>query len=176
MCLNFIGGEEIPVDVMKNLRREYGPFHPSVSLFPLSSIPHMFLERLKVCEKYFADLQMEAIDQHIQQFHFMSTADRKTHVQLRQLVVKSFVERFPLQPIKAEERIVPGVKLDGTQLSFTRGSMNDVPLSEAFNGRHQMGSYNQRQLNVHQGWFEKIQADEQFKFCPTPSASLQGQL
>ena len=176
VCLNFTGREEIPVDVMENLRKLYGPYHPSMSLFPLSSIPCMFLERLKVCEKYFANLQMEAIDQHIQQFHFMNAAERKTHTQLRQLVVQSFVERFPLQPIKTEERIVPGVKLDGTQLSYTRGPTNDVPFSESFNGRHQTGSYNQRQMNVHQDWLEKIQADEQFKFGPTLPASLQGQL
>jgi len=134
----------------------------------------MFLEKLKVCEKYFIGLQMEAIDEHIQQFYFMSAAERKAHNQLRQLVVKSFLERCPLQPIKRRECIVHGANLDGTQLSFTRGPTNDVPFNESFNGRHQMGSYNQRQLNLHQDWLEKIQADELFRFDPTQSGSLQG--
>ena len=174
VCLNFIGREEIPVDVMKTLNKEFGPHCPSTSLFSLSSIPSMFLEKLKVCEKYFIGLQMEAIDEHIQQFYFMSAAERKADNQLRQLVVKSFLERCPLQPIKRRERIVHGANLDGTQLSFTRGPTNDVPFNESFNGRHQMGSYNQRQLNLHQDWLEKIQADELFRFDPTQSGSLQG--
>ena len=174
VCLHFIGRENIPVSVMEKLCEEYGPHCPPISLFALASIPCLFLERLKVCEKYFIGFQMEAIDQHIQQFYYMSAAKRKDHNQLRHLVVKSFVERFPLQPINIEERIVPGVLLDGTQLSFTRGPTNDVPFNESFNGRHQMGSYNQRQMTLHQDWLEKILADELFNFHPTQSGSLKG--
>lgn len=123
---------------------------------------------------YFTGLQMEAIDQNIQQFYYMSSAERKAHGRLRQLVVENFVERFQLLPINKEEHLVPGTNLDGTQLSFTRGPTNDVPFSESFNGRHQMGSYNQRQETLNQDWLEKIQADGQFEFHPTQSRCLQG--
>lgn len=176
VCLDFIGREEIPAEVMEKLSTEYGPCNPSLSLFPLSSVPPMFLERLKVCEKYFTGLQMEAIDQHIRQFHYMSAAERKAHVHLRQLIVRSFVERFPLQPIRREDRMVPSTILDGTQLSVTRGPTNGVPFCENFNGRNQMGSFNQRQLNLHQDWLQKIEADELFQFSLTQSMSLQGKL
>ena len=174
MCLKFIGKQQIPSCVMEKLSNGYTAHCPLFSLFSLRSIPSMFLERLKTCQLYFTGLQMEAIDQNIRQFYYMSSAERKAHNHLRQLVVENFVERFHLQPINKEEHVVPGANLDGTQLSFTRGPTNDVPFSESFNGRHQMGSYNQRQANLHQNWLEKIQVDGQFKFHPTHSRSLQG--
>lgn len=118
---------------------------------------------------------MEVIDNHIQQFHFMSEAERKAHRQLQNLVVNSFLERFPLQPIKRVHRIVPGVILDGTQLSTVRGTKNGVHFDESFNGRHQKGSYNQRQINLHQEWIEKILEDGMFKRDSTQCSSLQGQ-
>lgn len=174
-CLKFIGKEEIPISVMEKLSKEYGAHCSSFSLFSLKSIPSPFLERLKVCEMYFTGLQMEAIDQNIQQFYYMSSAERKAHGRLRQLVVENFVERFHLLPINKEEHLVSGTNLDGTQLSFTRGPTNDVPFnSESFNGRHQMGSYNQRQETLNQDWLEKVQADGQFEFHPTQSRCLQG--
>lgn len=176
VCLKFIGKEEIPSRVMERLCKEYGAKCPSFSLFSLNSIPSMFLERLKACAMYFTGLQMEAIDQNIQQFYYMTSAERKAHSRLRQLMVETFVERFHLQSISKEDRVVPGANLDGTQLSFTRGPTNDVPFNESFNGRHQIGSYNQRQENLNQEWLEKIQADGQLKFYPTQSKSLQGRL
>ena len=176
VCLKFIGKEEIPSSVMEKLCQEYGAHCQSFSLYSLRSIPCVFLERLKACEMYFNGLQVEAIDQNIQQFYFMSSAERKAHTRLRQLVVEKFVETFHLQPISTEEHVVPGANLDGTQLSFTRGPTNDVPFSESFNGRHQMGSYNERHKNLNQGWLEKIQADGQFKFHPTQLRKLQGRL
>lgn len=176
VCLKFIGKEEIPSGVMEKLCKEYGTQCPSFSLFSLNSIPSMFLERLKACEMYFTGLQMEAIDQNIQQFYYMTSAERKTHSRLRQLMVETFVERFHLQSISKEDRVVPDAILNGTQLSFTRGPTNDVPFSESFNGRHQIGSYNQRQENLNQDWLEKIQADGQLKFHPTQLKSLQGRL
>ena len=121
-------------------------------------------------------VQMDTIDQHIKQFYHMSAADRKAHTHLRQLVVKSFTERFPLQPINREDRVVSGANLDGTQLSFTRGPSNEVPFNESFNGRHQTGSYNQRQMNLHQDWLDKTQADELFAFHHAQSGSLKGRL
>ena len=120
-------------------------------------------------------MQTEAIDYHIQQFHFMSEAERKAHRQLQKIVLNSFLERFPLQPIKREHRIVPGVILDGTQLSTVRGPTNGVHFDESFNGRHQKGSYNQRQINLHQEWIEKILEDGMFKLDSTQCSSLQGQ-
>ncbi|XP_068694889.1 cap-specific mRNA (nucleoside-2'-O-)-methyltransferase 2-like [Montipora foliosa] len=174
ICLSFAGREEIPSEVLEKLREEYGPECPSKSLFSLSSISAVFLKRLIACEKYFTELQMEAIDQHIQQFHFMSSAQRKANYQLRQLVVKKFMERFPVQQIKREDRIVPGTILDGTQLSVVRGSTNDVCLDDSFNGRHQRGSYNQRQMNLHQNWIEKIHEDDMLKLDSSQCLSFQG--
>ena len=49
---------------------------------------------------------MEAIDLNIQQFHYMTSAERKAHNQLRQLVVENYVEKFHLQPISEEEHVV----------------------------------------------------------------------
>lgn len=174
VCLHFTGREEIPADIMQKLREGFGACSPQMSLFPLTSIPSFFLERLKVCEKYFTGLQMEAIDQNIKQFHHMSARERKSHTKLRHLVVEAFVERFFLQPINREDRIVPGVNLDGTQLSFTRGPSNEVPFNEIFNGRHQIGSYNQRQRTLDQDWFENIQSDELVKLHPSQYQSLEG--
>lgn len=176
VCLKFIGKEEIPCGVMEKLCKEYCAHRSSFSLFSLRSIPCVFLERLKACEMYFTGLQMEAIDQNIRQFYYMSSAERKAHTRLRQLVVEKFVERFNLQPINKEGHVVPDANLDGTQLSFTRGPTNEVAFSERFNGRQQMGSYNQRQENLNQGWLEKILADGQLNFHPTGMRSLQGRL
>lgn len=174
VCLTFIGKEEIPSSAMEKLCEGYGEHCPSSSLFSLSLIPCMFLERLKACEEYFTSLQMEAIDQNIQQFYYMSSKERKAHAQLRQLVVENFIERFHLRPINEEEHVVPGAHLDGTQLSFTRGPTNNVAFRESFNGRHQMGSYNERNENLNQDWLEKTLADGQFQFHHTLLRSLQG--
>ena len=174
VCLTFIGREEIPSSVMEKLFEGYGEHCPSSSLFSLSTIPSMFLERLRACEEYFATLQMEAIDHNIQQFYYMSSREWKARAQLRELVVENFVERFHLKPINKEEHVVPGAHLDGTQLSFTRGPTNNVPFRESFNGRHQMGSYNERNENLNQDWLEKTLADGQFQFHPTQLRSLQG--
>lgn len=172
VCLQFIGKQQIPSCILDELKKDYTLNCPSTSLFSLQSIPAIFLERLKTCQTYFTELQMKAIDQNIRQFHYMTSAERKVHNQLRQLVVEHFVERFHLQPISEEEHIVMGTRLDGTQLSFTRGSTNYVPFVETFTGRHQMGSYNQRQGSLHQNWLDKIKVDHQLKFCPSHSRSL----
>jgi len=119
---------------------------------------------------------MEAIDQNIKQFYYMSSREWKAHAQLRQLVVENFVERFHVRPINEEEHVVAGAYLDGTQLSFTRGPTNNVPFRESFNGRHQMGSYNERNENLNQEWLAKTLADGQFQFHPTQLKSLQGML
>ncbi|KAK2555518.1 Cap-specific mRNA (nucleoside-2'-O-)-methyltransferase 2 [Acropora cervicornis] len=174
VCLGFIGKEEIPKEIIEILRKEYGSKCPATGLFSLSSIPLTFLEKLRACETFFTRMQMEAIDNHIQQFHFMSEAERKAHRQLQKLVVNSFLEKFPLQPIKREYRIVPGVILDGTQSSTVRGPTNGVHFDESFNGHHQKGSYNQRQNNLHQEWIEKILEDGMFKLDSTQCSSLQG--
>ena len=174
VCRTFIGKENIPSGLMEKLCEGYGERCPSSSLFSLSSIPSMFLERLRVCEEYFTSLQMEAIDQNIQQFYYMSSRDWKARAQLRELVVENFVARFHLKPISNEEHVIPGAHLDGTQLSFARGPTNNVPFRESFNGRHQMGSYNERNENLNQDWLEKTLADGQFQFCPTQLRSLQG--
>jgi len=176
VCLTFIGKEEIPSIVMEKLCEGYGEHCPSSSLYSLTSIPCTFLERLKACEEYFTSLQMEAIDQNIQQFYYMSSREWKAHAHLRQLVVENFVERFHLRPINKEKLVVPGEYLDGTQLSFTRGPTNNVPFRESFNGRHQMGSYNERNENLNQDWLEKTLADGQFQFHPTHLRSLKLEL
>lgn len=119
---------------------------------------------------------MEAIDLNIQQFHYMTSAERKAHNQLRQLVVENYVEKFHLQPISEEEHVVMSTSLDGTQLSFNRGPTNCVPFAETFAGTHQRGSYNQRQGNLHQNWLDKIKVDSQLKFCPSRSRTLQGKV
>jgi len=173
VCLAFIGKEKIPSSVMEKVCEGYGEHCPSSSLFSLSSIPCTFLERLKACEEYFTSLQMEAIDQNIKQFYYMSSREWKAHAQLRQLVVENFVERFHVRPINEEEHVVAGAYLDGTQLSFTRGPTNNVPFRESFNGRHQMGSYNERNENLNQEWLAKTLADGQFQFHPTQLKSLQ---
>ena len=119
---------------------------------------------------------MEAIDLNIQQFHYMTSAERKAHNQLRQLVVENYVEKFHLQPISEEEHVVMSTSLDGTQLSFNRGPTNCVPFAETFAGTRQRGSYNQRQGNLHQNWLDKIKVDSQLKFCPSRSRTLQGRV
>lgn len=159
---------------MEKLFEGYGKHCPSTSLFSLSSIPCTFLERLKACEEYFTSLQMEAIGQNIQQFYYMSSREWKAHAHLRHLVVENFVKRFHLRPVSEEEHVVPGAHLDGTQLSFIRGPTNNVPFTESFNGRHQRGSYNERNENLNQHWLEKTIADGQFQFHPSQLRSLQG--
>ena len=176
VCLTFIDKEKIPSSAMEKLHEGYREHCPSSSLFSLSSIPCVFLERLKACEEYFTSLQMEAIDQNIQQFYYTSSREWKAHTQLRHLVVENFVERFHLKPINEEEHVVPGAHLDGTQLSFTRGPTNNVPFRESFNGRHQVGSYNERNENLNQDWLDRTLADGQFQFHPTQLRSLQGTL
>ena len=161
---------------MEELCEGYGEHCPSSSLFSLSSIPCTFLERLKACEEYFTSLQMEAIDQNIQQFYYMSSREWKAHAHLRQLLVENFVERFHVRPINEEEHVVPGAYLDGTQLSFTRGPTNNVSFRESFNGRHQMGSYNERKEHLNQNWLERTETDGLFQFHPAHLRSLQGML
>lgn len=176
VCLRFIGEQQIPSCILEELRKAFTPHCLLPSLFSLQSIPGTFLERLRTCQKYFTGLQMEAIDLNIQQFHYMTSAERKAHNQLRQLVVENYVEKFHLQPISEEEHVVMSTSLDGTQLSFNRGPTNCVPFAETFAGTRQRGSYNQRQGNLHQNWLDKIKVDSQLKFCPSHSRTLQGRV
>lgn len=53
VCFIFIGKEEILSSLMEKLCEGYGEYCLFFSLFFLSLIFSMFLERLRVCEEYF---------------------------------------------------------------------------------------------------------------------------
>ena len=159
---------------MEKLKSVYSPNFPTRSLFPWHFIHGAFLERLKLCEKYFIGFQIKAIELHIQQFHNLRAAEKQVLFHLRQLVAQRYIEKFVLQPIRKEDCLVPGVYLDGTQLSFSRGPTNGVLFSESFSGRQQIGSYNERQQKLGQNWLDRFTADATFQVVPTRWTSLEG--
>ena len=174
MCLDYVGKENLPEGYMEKLETEYSPQSPKCSMFPQSVIPRNFLEKLMASEKYFTGLQVDAINVHVQQFGFMSQWDRRKLPQLRQHAMYHFVEHFNVTPITKEDRVVPHAHLDGTQLSYTRGATNNVPLSESFSGRHQTGSFNERQEKRTCRWLDSVGKDELFVFEAFQATSIKG--
>ena len=154
MCHGFKSLEALPDGYRAKLMQAFCGESPVNSMFPLSAIPEDFMSRLWHCEQYFINLQMDAILANIQSYEQMSHSQRQTLGQLRHLVAIDYIDRFSVVEIKKEDQFIQTSYLDGTQLSYTRGSASDVPVAEKFSGRHHTGSFNERQLKLHSDWLE----------------------
>ncbi|EDO44686.1 predicted protein, partial [Nematostella vectensis] len=75
-------------------------------LFPLNSIPREFLYLIKECQEYFINLQNQEISMNIQYFHHMNRLEKKQLFHLRKQAAGYYMEKFGVQPIAEEERVV----------------------------------------------------------------------
>ena len=164
--------EHLPEGYIGKLQEHFSPKTPTCGMFYQSSIPPNFLEILKTSQEHFTGLQIDAISMHVKQFTWMSQWEKRSLSHMRQYAMAHFVARFHIVSIPREEHVVPRLYLDGTQLSYTRCTASNMPLSESFSGRHQTGTFNERQEQKAEKWLDSMVQDDLFIFQESESTSL----
>ncbi|XP_055837336.1 cap-specific mRNA (nucleoside-2'-O-)-methyltransferase 2-like isoform X2 [Episyrphus balteatus] len=125
VCLNYLKPDNIGdyLDAMLDKLATNNIF----PLFPKKYIPLDFYIQHEVCNRKFMFEQMQAIESNIYSYELKSKWENKKSHELRSQVCQLFFERFKVQPLKPEQKILqnPRSKIEyGIKTQIYRGSHN----------------------------------------------------